>query len=399
VDSAKPSLDLLRSLTDSCVLRALMSSRRLTRAELAGQTGLSKPTVGESVRRLAAAGLVADTGARTPGGRGRGRVGSYYALADDIGVALVLSIAPSGVTAECVDSYGDVIARCDLGIDRPARPARVAAAIEAATTQVRDATRAPCRLAVVSAADPVDRGSGRLVHLPDAPFLIGELSPVELLSPYVSGEVIVDNDVNWAAQAERAASTAPLDNFAYLYLGEGLGCAIVSDGEVRRGHAGLAGEIAHLITAGTTGQAVPFTEVFAELGLRHSGSTAINVSALLDAAATATTNTALGQAISGVLAAIVALADPELIVIGGSWGSQPAVLDAIAAESQHHPRHVPHRAAALTAEPSLAGARGHAVARLRSAIVAMARPGSPGAGDDLARDDRGLGPATAIERV
>jgi predicted NBD/HSP70 family sugar kinase len=378
VDSAKPSLDLLRSLTDSCVLRALMSSRRLTRTELASQTGLSKPTVGESVRRLAAAGLVADTGARTPGGRGRGRVGSYYALANDIGVALVLSIAPSGVTAECVDSYGDVIARRELGIDRPARPARVAAAIEAATTQVRDATGAPCRLAVVSAADPVDRGSGRLVHLPDAPFLIGELSPVELLSPYVSGEVIVDNDVNWAAQAERAASTAPLDNFAYLYLGEGLGCAIVGDGEVRRGHAGLAGEIAHLITAGATGQAIPFTEVFAELGLRHSGSTAINVSALLDAAATDTTRNTLGQAISGVLAAIVALADPELIVIGGSWGSQPAVLDAIAAEFQHHPRHVPYRAAALTAEPSLAGARGHAVARLRSAIVAMAKPGSPG---------------------
>jgi predicted NBD/HSP70 family sugar kinase len=175
-----------------------------------------------------------------------------------------------------------------------------------------------------------------------------------------------------AARAERAAAAAGpdrLDDFAYLYLGEGLGCAIVSDGEVRRGHAGLAGEVAHLITAGGSGQAVPFTEVFADLGLRHPGSAAIDVSALLGAPAA--TRQALGRAVSGVLAAIVALADPELIVIGGPWGARPAVLAAIAAHFRRHPRHVPLRAVAVTAEPSLAGARGHAVGALRAAIVAL----------------------------
>ena len=58
------------------------------------------------------------------------------------------------------------------------------------------------RLAVVSAADPVDRATGRLVHLPDAPFLPGELDPVQILAPSVRGPVIVDNDGNWAARAE-----------------------------------------------------------------------------------------------------------------------------------------------------------------------------------------------------
>ncbi len=51
----------------------------------------------------------------------------------------------------------------------------------------------PVRLAVVSAADPVDRASG--------------------------------------------------------WLGEGLGCAVVADGEVRRGHGGIPREIAHRVTA------------------------------------------------------------------------------------------------------------------------------------------------------
>jgi predicted transcriptional regulator len=66
---AKPSLELVRSVTDEHVLRALVRHRRLTRAELAAEIGISKPTAGESVRRLAERGLVVDTGERSPGGR------------------------------------------------------------------------------------------------------------------------------------------------------------------------------------------------------------------------------------------------------------------------------------------------------------------------------------------
>ena len=154
-----------------------MQHRRLTRAGLAAETGISKPTVGESVRRLTEAGLVADTGERTLGGRGRGRVGSYYALAG-VGVALALSIAPEGIVAECVDALGDTVSRAEQDIGRPARPDQVAAALRAAVIRAHQGTGGTPRLAVVSAADPVDRGTGRLIQLPDAPFLLGELDPV-----------------------------------------------------------------------------------------------------------------------------------------------------------------------------------------------------------------------------
>ena len=135
MDPAKPSLQLLRSLTDEHVLRTLMRQRRMTRAELAAETGISKPAVGESVRRLAEAGLVADTGQRTAGGRGRGRVGSYYALAGDVGVALAVSIAPEGIVAECVDAYGGTVSRAERSISRPARPGQVAAALHTVAGQ------------------------------------------------------------------------------------------------------------------------------------------------------------------------------------------------------------------------------------------------------------------------
>ncbi|MEV4347150.1 ROK family protein [Actinoplanes sp. NPDC049596] len=410
-------------ISDEQVLRTLMRHRRLTRAELATEIGISKPTAGESVRRLTERGLVADTGERTAGGRGKGRVGSYYALSPGAGAALAVTIAPEGVVAECVDVYGDTVGRAfrpahptepshaagpahpiepsyagrptnptePSRASGPAQPAKLAAAVASA---VEEATRLsgarPIRLAVVGAADPVDRATGRLVHLPDAPFLVGELDPVAILAPYVSGPVTVDNDVNWAALAERDHRAQPSEgsrpngheqpseharssderdragDFAYLYLGEGLGCAIVSDGEVRRGHSGLAGELAHLLTVGPGGRAVRFIEVFGRLGLRRDSSTAIDVDRLLasDAAARAM----VARAVGGVVAAVTALADPREIVLGGSWG--PALADDIRAAGEQMPRHVPIRAAAVSAEPVLAGVRAEAVSRLRASLIA-----------------------------
>jgi predicted NBD/HSP70 family sugar kinase len=380
VSPPKPSPELLRSLTDEHVLRALMRQRRLTRAELAIATGMSKPAVGESVRRLAEAGVVANTGERTAGGRGRGRVGSYYALAVSVGTALAVSIAPEGVVAECVDAYGDTVSRAEDKIDRLAPAERIGKALRRAAAAARRDAGATPRLAVVSAAGPVDRATGRLIRLPDEPFLLGELDPAKIIAPHVDGPVVVDNDVNWAAQAERDSAPAPapaLGDFTYVFLGDGLGAAVISDGTVIRGHAGFAGEIAHLITVGPQGQAMRLIEVFRVLDLRRPGSTAIDVDRLLAAATGAQPQAAairqiLSRAVSGILAAAVALADSGLILIGGSWGSHPLILEAIAAEAARLPRPIPIQAATLTDEPALTGARADAVSRLRSRIVAAA---------------------------
>jgi predicted NBD/HSP70 family sugar kinase len=286
-------------------------------------------------------------------------VGSFYSLAPDIGVALVVTIAPAGVTAECVDAYGDVVAHLHHSISSPGEVPAVLPSVVAETVAAHNV-----RLCTVSAADPVDRRTGRLVQLPDSPFLVGELDPVAVLSPLLNGPVIVDNDVNWAAQAEHAV--LGVADFAYLYLGEGLGCALVSDGEVRRGHSGLAGEISHLITVGPSG-AMPFIEVFNSLGLRQTGTTAIDVARLL---ASTDAHEVVAAAIGGVITALVTLADPEVVVVGGPWG--PALLDRITAACSQLPRSVTVTAASV-GEPSLIGARAAALGRLRAAVVDASR--------------------------
>src|SRR5690348_7005553 len=125
----KPSLDLLRRLTDSHVVGAVVDHGRLTRAELATVTGISKPTVAESVRRLESTGVLADTGERSSG---PGRAGLYYDLGPGVGTALTVAIAPEGVVAEVVDVRGALTGRGAAGVSRPARPAAVARALERA---------------------------------------------------------------------------------------------------------------------------------------------------------------------------------------------------------------------------------------------------------------------------
>ncbi len=373
---AKPSLQLLRSLTDEHVLRALMAHRTLTRSEIAERTGISKPTISESVRRLSAAGLLVDTGERTTG---RGRAGSYYSLDPGCGAALVVVIRSSGVLAQAVDPFGAVVAEARQALPRSLGRGAVARVLRRAVGTVRERVAA-LRCATVSVAGPVDRATGRLVRLPDAPFPIGALDPVAVLQGHVDGPVLVDNDVNWAARAERdAGGTGEWDDFGYLYLGEGLGCAIVADGEVRRGSHGLAGEIAHLISVSPDGSAMPLMEVFGRLGLYRTGSSAINTDAVLEAVGSGDAGAdrvlhVLARAVCAALSAMIALADPSVAVIGGSWGSDPAVVQAIRQEMAGAARTLPIRAAGV-ADAELAGARATAICDLQDRIAGDAQAG------------------------
>jgi predicted NBD/HSP70 family sugar kinase len=366
--AAKPSLALLREMSDEAVLRALMDRPRLTRAELAVLTGLSKPTTGDAIRRLEAAGLVHDTGERTSG---RGGVGTYYALADDVGVALAVSIAPDGVTAEVLDAAGAVLNRVVEPVQRPATAGAVTKALRRVAKRALDKRVAGA--AAVSAADPVDKSTGELVHLPDSPFLLGAMSPAATLAPLLDGPVIVDNDVNWAARAELGARS-PADDFVYLYLGEGLGCAVVTDGAVRRGNRGLVGEIAHVVVPGPDGRPMPLIGVFGELGLRHVGSTAVDVDRLVSGLRGADGSRLardLAVAISAVLDAAIAFADPAFVVVGGPWG--PSLVTPLRMAIGEHARTISVEEPLHTDDPSLSGARAAAVDALRSEVIARSR--------------------------
>ena len=87
------------------------------------------------------------------------------------------------------------------------------------------------------------------------------------------------------------------------------------------------------------------------------------------ARAARTTRLVLGTVVGGVISAAVALTDPVVVIIGGTWGTNPLVLEAARAARERLARPVAIRPALVTDDAPLAGARAHAIHELQSAII------------------------------
>ena len=153
--------------------------------------------------------------------------------------------------------------------------------------------------------------------------------------------VLVENDVNIAAFGEaRQPGRQSHDSLAFLSFGTGVGLGLVLGGRLIRGANGAAGEIAYLPTgaepharAGTAvgglfedtvsspaivaayGDGVPVIDIFARAvaGEAHAR-------AVLDS---------IAKTASVGVAAIQAIFDPAIVVLGGSIGARSEFADAV----------------------------------------------------------------------
>ena len=199
---------------------------------------------------------------------------------------------------------------------------------------------------------------------------VGELDPVEVLARDVDGPVVVDNDVNWAARAERGSTGA-----ARLRLPLPRRGARLRRRQRRRGPAGHApGSPARSPTSSPSarGRAIPFIDVFGELGLRRPPRPPIDVAAALRALDDAGPAGPGGARWGGGRrrrGRSSPSATRRSSCVGGPWGSHPALHRAVDVAVGRRPRRVELRPPRAGADPSLTGARTDAVARLRSTIL------------------------------
>ncbi len=361
------SLDLLRQITDHHVVGQLLGADALTRAEIAQRTGISKPTISEAMRRLQQAGLVVETGQQS--GR-RGRAGTFYALRPDIGCAVALSASPDGLTAEIRGVRGELVRRFTHDVAAPITADRLSPLLDQLADEVLAAAVGPIRGSALSLAGPVDKRTGRLVHLPDSPFLVDELDPRTLLGARLPG-LHIDNDVNWAALAEAQAGRAQdLDEFVYCHLGFGLGGAIVRERVVFSGSAGLAGEIAHVRTSGPEGRSMRLVECFETWGLTQPGTPTIDVPRVIAALDEPPRREAIVDAVAGAIASIVTVLNPAGVMIGGPWSSATGLIDRLATRvGELSAVPVDVRLAELGMDAPLTGAALHAVAGAQASLT------------------------------
>lgn len=374
-----PRQDVLREITDRAVLDEVLLRGRVTRAEVAARTGISKPTISAAIARLEAAGLLAATGPRTGH---RGRVATFYELASGSGWVLALDVDSDGVHTRSADLTGAVFDDHD---HPPVAPGDVAAMVRRVRAAVRRSVRVgteghgDVRAVALSVANAVNPATGEILALPNAPFPEGLLDPARVFADLVPVGVLVENDINCAALAEhRGGGAVGVLDFAYLFVGAGLGQGLYVGGNLVRGAHGLAGEVGYLATqVGATGYST-LVGALAIRGLSRAESSALDVEAVADALSLAPESPsarppgsveALGQAIGQVIVDTCAVVDPELVLLGGPLGRAPALL-AIARRTVHElsPSPVRIELGSLGESASLQGALHLALDRARAML-------------------------------
>jgi predicted NBD/HSP70 family sugar kinase len=326
---------LLKDLNERTVLEAIRAGAPVSRAEISRRVGISKPTVSLALQSLLDAGLVRET-EHEPGGPSYGAV--YFEPVPDAALVLGLDLGARFLRGAVCDLSGAIRARQDVELPQPLADA----ALDLASSLVRSltvATGLDAALidgAVVGVPGVVEAQTGqvRVTHFSD---LDGRAFGTEL-EDRLGLPVTVENDINLAAVGEHWLGVARgVDDFAFLSVGTGLGCGLVLRGELHRGHHGFAGEVDYALVG--LGQIVdPSAPGVSELAARMADERpSAALAPPFDARAiftAARSGDASAGAVVGEIArrialhvsALAAVADVELVVLGGGLGANGDLL-------------------------------------------------------------------------
>ena len=237
-NEAPTSNGALRAMRLQSSVAALLAHGTLSRTEMAQWTGYSPSSMTSTIRDLMAMGHVREIGQQKSSG-GRRRTQLQF---DRSSVFLTLvSIEAMHVTVSQIDLAGEVQVQVRRRLDHDAPLDSLTEALVA----LRAAVQKPSRCIVVSLPGVVSaEGDVTLAPALGAPLSVrlqDALGAAERLP------VLVENDVNLLALGELAAGAAKdSPDFVLIYIGDGIGGALVIDGRVHRGATRSAGELGFL---------------------------------------------------------------------------------------------------------------------------------------------------------
>lgn len=223
----------------SAILGLLASRGPASRAEIARALDVSSATVTQLTKDLLRGGMIEEL--ETAPSQG-GRPGRLLGLAHSAGSAIGVKVTADHVAIVQVNH--------DLGIERSVRrafdPYRVDAIDQLAHLLHDEVADVPHLLGVgVGVPGSVDSQDSGIVDAHTLGWAGAHLGPQ--LRARLQVPVLVDNDVNTLAVADRRFGAGQQHrNYLLVTIGRGIGCALIVDGDVYRGHAGGAGEIGHL---------------------------------------------------------------------------------------------------------------------------------------------------------
>jgi predicted NBD/HSP70 family sugar kinase len=282
----------------------------------------------------------------------RGRSPLTYEIRDNAGFVAGIDIGGTNIRAGAADIFGALIADEQQPTTKAGARAVSGQVIEIAARVVERARATHERLLAIGISTPgvVDQVSRRVTSLAYNISPDGGLDPLAAIRGRFDVPVLIENNVNLGALGESWKGLAHgVSTFAYVAIGSGVGMGLVVDGDIVRGAHGAAGEIGYLPSSGDpydkrhrlhggleddigaagilAGFRAARTDGAPDADDAHG---VFDLAGVGDAGARAVVQT-VARRLGVAIASVIAVIDPELVVLGGGIGRNPAVLEPVRA--------------------------------------------------------------------
>ena len=234
------STELAREINRDLILELIRAHQPIARVDLVRHSSLQNSTVSSIVEQLLAEGWICEGEAVKTA---RGRRPTQISLNSKLAM-LVADAHPGRATLAAVDLNGDILSRETVNL--PQTPEEGVPALADALLALRwrhpDLTFEGAGICLPGRIDPA---SHRLLLAPNLrwhDFAIGEVLHDRLGIP-----VELENDANACLLSELwFGHLDGVRNAVLLAISEGLGAALLADGQLISGHQGMAGEFGHI---------------------------------------------------------------------------------------------------------------------------------------------------------
>jgi predicted NBD/HSP70 family sugar kinase len=384
----RPNSDTVSTTTAMRVMneRAVFERIRLlgpvSRPQLAEASGLSKPTISLALANLERSGLVRHVG-QSSGNSGRAAL--LYEMRPEAGWVIGVDVGRSWLRIALANLAGEVVLRRqERSQSRDAKKlvAQIGSLVSRLPVEA-GLTYQDVTYTVIGSPGVVDERSGAMRLAANLSGWEGS-SVLDALGDRLGSSLAVENDINLAALGEQAHGLGKgVPNFVFISVGTGIGMGIVLDGQLHRGARGAAGEIGFLPLgeAGPAGEgskrsrgsleSVASAEAVVanarRLGMRNVVSAKQVFESTRDSDKAALGAVRLeAEHLARAVAAITAVLDPELVVLGGGIGRNGDLL--IAPMSERLEKLLP-----LGPPPLMVSALGDDAVVLGALAIALAR--------------------------
>lgn len=394
----RPSV--LRHTNAHSILKLLRDFGSCSRADLVRASGLSAPTVTNVVKDLIQKGLIEPLGEGESSG---GRPPDMIRFHAERGCLLAVQISSAGLSFLLTDLNGIELETRKVSLTGcSTTPADVCGYIEKELKLLlRQQKKTRDQLLAIVVGVPaitnVDEGTVLAIST-----LEGWRSvPLRaMLSKAVHCAVLLENDMNLAAQGEQFCGAAQSEkDFVLIDIGENVGAGIFLDGRIHHGSQWSAGEIGYLRLPGTS-RRQPTIHEFGELEMvltssgivkswRESGEKRAkdekppnhegNAIAILDMAHAGDIRAKKivrkrAEIVADIIVDLSLILNPNLILLGGEIGGHPALIELVRLQLQGSEFAVPRISAGT---PGNRAALWGAIALALDAIPSVLLPDPP----------------------